>query len=99
MADICTKHKNWLEFQNETGLYEVEPLGRVIASWIKLSDVSDSQKARTLDFSELKGKKLYARFVRVNNKSYWKMYIVDYTNVSIVYVETSALDPIRLHKP
>lgn len=99
MAGSCAKHKNWLDFQNETGLYEVEPFGRVVASWLELSDVANSQKARALDFSELKGKKLYAKFVRVNDKSYWKMYIVEHINISILYVETSALNPIRLYKP
>lgn len=99
MAGICTKHKNWREFQNATNLYEVEPLGRATTSWMNLSDVSNNKKARILDFNELKGKKIYAKFVRANDKRYWKMYIVDYTTVNILYVETSALNPIGLYKP
>lgn len=99
MAGIYTKHKNWREFENETNLYEVEPIGRAAASWMNLSDVSQKSKSKPLDFEQLKGKKLYAKFVRANDKTYWKMYISAYGNISILYVETSALNPVRLHKP
>ncbi len=97
--EIYAKHQKCREFQSKTNLYEVEPLGRVYESWMNLSDVSDKKKARILDFDELKGKKLYAQYVRENDKTYWKMYIVDHTTINTLYVETSALNPIRLHKP
>ena len=99
MVGSNIKHKNWREFENETNLYEVEPISQIAASWMNLSDVSDNSKSKTLDFQQLKRKKLYAKFVRANNKSYWKMYIIDYSTISIVYVETAMLNPIRLYKP
>ena len=99
MIGSDTKHKNWREFENETSLYEVEPIGRAAESWMNLSDVSEKNKSKPLDFEQAKGKKLYARFVRINDKSYWKMYIVDQITVNIVYIPTGALNPIRLYKP
>lgn len=86
-------------FMKETNLYEVEPIGRSTFSWMNLEDVPDEKEARVLDFNELRGKKLYARFVRAGDRSYWKMYIVDSQSVQVLYVNTFALDPGRLYKP
>lgn len=86
--------KNQREFQNETNLYHVEPLVGSTASWLNFSEVLNNKCAIPLHFQELKGKKLYAKFVREGEKSCWKMYIVDKNNVSILYVESRALNPV-----
>lgn len=86
-------------FLKETNLYEVEPISRSTQSWMDLADVPDEGKARTLDLTQLRGKKLYAKFVRKGDRSYWRMYIVDCQSVQILYVNTFVLEPGRLYKP
>ena len=86
--------KNQRDFQNETNLYHVEPLVGATASWLEFSEVLNNKSAIPLHFQELKGKRLYAKFVREEEKSCWKMYIVDHNNVSILYVESRALNPV-----
>ena len=86
-----------MDFKNETNLYVVEPLIDSTASWFDFSDVLNNQNAIPLHFQELKGKRLYAKFVREGDKSCWKMYIVDMNTVNILYVESRALNPVRTY--
>jgi hypothetical protein len=88
---------NQMDFKNETNLYLVEPLVEATASWFNFSEVLNNKKAIALHFQSLKGKRLYAKFVREGEKSCWKMYIVDNKNVSILYVESRALNPVRTY--
>ena len=89
---------NIISFQKESNLYQVEPLTSATVCWSDLADVTDMQKAASLHFSELKGKELYAKFVRVNGKSYWKLYIKGIERMDVVYVQTATLNPIGKYK-
>lgn len=93
--------RNQIDFKKETNLYFVEPLVGSTPSWFNLSDVSNTHMAIPLHFQELKGKKLFAKFVRdkEDEKSCWKMFIVDNSSVSILYVEPGALNPIGKYQP
>lgn len=91
--------RNRVDFKNETNLYIVEPIVRTTPSWRVLSEVSNYKKSIPLHFQELKGKKLYAKFVREGEKSYWKLYIVDNSTTSVLYVETGALNPVGQYQP
>ena len=91
--------KSRIEFKRETNLYVVEPIVKATSSWRKLSDTEEAKKAIPLHFQEIKGKELYAKFVREENKSYWKLFIVDNSSVSILYVETGALNPVGKYQP
>ena len=91
--------RNQMEFKNETNLYLVEPLVDTTASWFDFSDVLNNKKAIPLHFQELKGQRLYAKYVREGEKSCWKMYIVGKNNISILYVESRALNPVGQYQP
>ena len=91
--------RNQREFKRENNLYVVEPLTKTTVSWKELSDVSDNEKASILDFAELKGMKLYAKFVTKENESYWKLFIVFHEKVDILYVKTFALNPVGRYIP
>ena len=97
MPEKCNG-KNYIKFRKAKNLYVVEPIVQFSASWLEMSDVPDMKKARTLHFKELKGKKLYAKFVRIGEKSFWETYIVDHTNVSIIYLPTFSLNPVTMYK-
>ena len=88
---------NQMEFKKETNLYCVEPLVGVTVSWLNLSDVCDNTKGIPLHFEELKGKRLYAKYMREGENNCWKMYIVGNANanVNILYVEPGALNPVE----
>jgi len=90
---------NKMMFRNETNLFQVEPLVKTTVCWIDIQDIPDMKKARTLHFSELKGRKLYAKFVGLEEKSYWKMYIVGTNTVDIVYLQTAMLNPVGSYRP
>ena len=87
--------RNQMEFKKETDLYLVEPLAEATASWHNFSDVLNGKNAIPLQFQVLKGKRLYAKYVREGETSCWKMYIVDKNNISILYVEPGALNPVE----
>ena len=91
--------RNQMEFKKETNLYLVEPLAEATASWQKFSDVLNGKNAIPLQFQVLKGKRLYAKYVREGETSCWKMYIVDNSNISILYVESRSLNPIGKYQP
>ena len=95
---LSKKMMNIISFQKETTLYRVEPIISMTVCWSDISDVQDMQKSKNLYFSELKGKELYATFVRVNAKSYWKLYIKGIEQMDIVYVQTATLNPVGIYK-
>lgn len=103
MSDFSRNVKNLMEFNKDKGgnLYEVEPMGGkpTAMSWMNKSDVSDKKEAREIDFRQMNGMKLYAKFERIGEKSFWKTYIVSMGHVEIVYVETSDLNPIGPYRP
>lgn len=101
MSDFSRSNaRNRREFEREKELYEVEPLGKpTTLSWQNLSEIDDEEEARVLDFRQLNGKKMCATPVRRGEHTYWKLYIVDHKYVSIVYVESFALNPIRMYRP
>ena len=76
---------------HEAGLVLVEAKVNTALAWRNLSDVGESKLAKTLDFGQLKGKKIYAKFVRKGNQGCWEMHIDAFGVKSIVYVDTFVL--------
>ena len=91
--------RNQVDLKKETNLYMVEPIVKATPSWRILSEVSNPKKSIPLYFEELKGKKLYAKFVREEERSYWKLFILDNNMVSVLYVETGTLNPLGKFQP
>ena len=91
--------RNQVDLKKETNLYMVEAITRTTPSWRLLSEVSDPKKSIPLHFEELTGKKLYAKFVREGEKSYWKLFIIDNSTVNVLYVETGTLNPVGKYQP
>lgn len=95
MSNFSTVNiRNKAQLRNEKDLYVVVPIVYNSISWRNFSDVLDSKKAQILDFQELEGKEMYAKFIRVEGESFWKTYIVNRDYVNIVYLPTFALNPI-----
>ena len=86
--------RNKAQLRNEKDLYVVVPIVSNSVSWRNFADVLDYKKAQILDFQELEGKEMYAKFIRVDGESIWRTYIVDRDYVNIVYLPTFALNPI-----
>ena len=99
MKNSLTKNMmNTIDFRNEGYLYIVEPIVSTTVCWEKISDVNDMNQATTLHFDALNGRELYAKFVRVEDKSYWKMYIKSASQIDIVYVQTATLNPVGKYR-
>lgn len=89
------------EFDRDVrSLHIAEPLVTAAQCWLNFEDVPEPEKARMMYFKELKGKKLYAKVVRKENKSYAKLYITDANlrNICKVYVQSVALNLYSLYQ-
>lgn len=87
--------KNRMEFQNDRNLYVAVPFPEIIStdSWSNLEDVPKREKSTKLYFETLIGKELFLSFVRKEGEMYAKLYIVQNTQVHILYVRSSTLNP------
>jgi len=85
--------KSWEEYQNETNIFVAEPNTRATNSWITLNDIPDENKATLLFFNVLEEEKakVYMTYVRKDDQTYVKLYIILYGVVNVLYVEKHAV--------
>lgn len=93
----CDQNDILWQFEGEEYRYNVEPLVDVVPCWKKLKDMSDNEKAKEINFTDISKEKKLIGVFSSEDEHYCKIYIFEpKQKIEVFYTESKYMNPVSI---